>query len=161
MSFPNDRTYSFDINLCLSDAAAALTASGYSQCGGADGLLDLGGNQGVTPTQFARIDAACVIDITAIDEASSNETYQFDIMVSNDPAFGAGNIVNAGGIQVGKGASLRGPVAQADSATGRIELLWTNQIAGTIYEYAKLYVTMAGTSPSITFNAFVAVLPEP
>lgn len=161
MSFPNDRTYSFDANLQVSDNAAAYTASGYLQTGGADGMLDLGGNQGVTPTQFARIDAMLILDITAIDVTSGNETYQIDIMLSNDSSFAAGNVVCGGGIQLGKGASLRGPVAQADSVTGRYELGFTNQVAGTIYEYMKVYVTTGGTTPSISIFSFVAVTPEP
>lgn len=161
MSFPNDRTYSFDANLQLSDNAAAYTASGYLQSAGADGVLDLGGNQGVTPTQFARIDAMAIFDVTAIDIASGNETYQIDILLSNDPAFAAGNVVCAAGIQLGKGASLRGAVAQQDSVTGRYEVGFTNQLGGTIFEYAKAFLTAGGTTPSISIFSFVAVLPEP
>jgi len=122
MSFPNDRTYSFDANLQFADGAAAQTASGFTQSAGANGILDMGGNQGTSPKQQARIDAMAVIDVTAIDISSGNETYQIDIMVSNDPSFGAGNFVCAGGIQLGKGASLRGPAAQTDSVIGRLEL---------------------------------------
>lgn len=160
MGFPNDRTYTFDANLQFSDAAAAYTASGYMQSGGADGVIDLGGNQGTSPAQQARIDAMAVFDVTAIDIASGNETYQIDILLSNDPAFAAANVVCGGGIQVGKGASLRGPVAQADSVIGRYELGFTNQVAGTIYEYMKIYLTAGGTTPSITVVGFVVVLPE-
>lgn len=160
MSFPNDRTYTFDANLQFSDNAAAYTASGYLQSGAADGVLDLGGNQGTSPAQQARIDAEAIFDITAIDIASGNETYQFDIMLSNDPAFAAANVVCAGGFQCGKGASLRGAVAQADSVIGRYEVGFCNQVAGTIYEYMKVYLTAGGTTPSISVFGFVAVLPE-
>ena len=173
MSFPNQRTYSFDANTVLSDNAAAYTASGYLQAAGADGVVDLGGNQGVTVTlpsiddtstytpQQARIDAMAIFDVTAIDIASGNETYQIDIMVSNDPAFAAGNAVNAGGIQLGKGASLRGGAAAKDSVIGRYEVPFTNNIAGAIYQYAKAYLTAGGTTPSINIFSFIAVLPEP
>lgn len=160
MAFPNDRTYTFDANNGISDNAAAYTASGYLQYGGADGVVDLGGNQGTSPTQQARIDAMAIFDITAIDIASGNETYQFDIMVSNDPAFAAANAVCAGGFQCGKGASLRGAVAQADSVIGRMEIGFCNQVAGVIYEYVKVYLTEGGTTPSISVFSFIAVLPE-
>ena len=75
-----DRTYAVDANNFLADGAAALTASGYAQYGGADGIIDLGGNQNITVTlpsiaasssitpQQARIDAAVVIDVTAFSE---------------------------------------------------------------------------------------------
>lgn len=160
MSFPNDRTYTRDANNALSDNAVAYTASGYLQVGGADAMLDLGGNQGVTPKQQARIDAMLLLDITAIDIASGNETYQLDVMVSNDPAFAAGNAVCAAGIQLGKGASLRGALAQADSVIGTVELGVTNQVAGTIYEFMKVYLTAGGTTPSINIQAYLVVLPE-
>jgi hypothetical protein len=86
MSFPNDRTYTFDANNEFSDNAAAYTASGYLQKGGADGVVDLGGNQGTSPAQQARIDAVAIFDVTAIT-VSGTQTYQLDIVVSNDPAF--------------------------------------------------------------------------
>ena len=44
MSFPNDRTYSFDANLQFSDGAAALTATGFLLNGGSNGIIDFGGN---------------------------------------------------------------------------------------------------------------------
>lgn len=173
MPFPNMRTYSFDANAQLSDNAAAYVASGYAQVGGADGIVDLGGNQGATITlpsiadvttltpQQPRIDAQLILDITALDITSGNETYQIDLMVSNDPAFAAGNAVCAAGVQLGKGASLRGAVAQKDSVTGRIELGFTNQVSGNIYQYAKLFLTLGGTTPSINITSFIAVTPEP
>jgi hypothetical protein len=171
VSFPNLRTYAFDANTQVSDNAAAYTASGYLQSGGADGIWDLGGNQGATVTlpsiadsttytpQQARIDAMMILDVTAIT-VSGTQTYQIDILVSNDPAFAAGNVVCAGGIQLGKGSSLRGPVAQKDSVIGRCEVPFTNNIAGSIYQYVKVYLTGANT-PSINILAFGAVLPEP
>ena len=158
MSFPNDRTYNFDINLLLSDNAAAYTASGFLTVGGANAIVDVGGNQGTSPVQQARIDAMLILDVTAIT-VSGTQTYQFDILLSNDPAFGAGNVVMGPGIQLGVGASLRGANAQS-SVTGRYEVGFSTQIAGTIYEYVMVFLT-AANSPSIGVTAFVAVLPEP
>lgn len=160
MGFPNDRTYSFDVNLQLADGAAAQTASGFAQVGGANGILDLGGNQGTTPQQQARIDAVAVIDVSALKISAGNEAYRLSILVSNDPAFGAGNVDMAAEISIGKG-SARDGVNMKDSVVGRIELPFCTQIGGVLYEYAALYVTEAGTSPSIQFSAFVAVIPEP
>ena len=59
MSFPNDRTYTPDINLFLSDNAAAYTASGYLQVGGVNSILDPGGNPGTTTgsgAEFGTVD---------------------------------------------------------------------------------------------------------
>jgi hypothetical protein len=44
---------------------------------------------------------------------------------------------------------------------GRIELPFTTQVGGTLYEYAALYITESGTAPSITVSAYGAVLMEP
>lgn len=159
MSFPNDRTYAFDANLLFSDGLAALTATGFSQAYGANGILDLGGNQGTSPKQQARIDACAVIDISAIDISSGNETYWIQIIGSNDPALATGNVMLAA-VQVGKGASLSG-LNMADSVVGRIELPFCTQVAGSLYEYVGVYVTMGGTTPSLTMSGFVAVLQEP
>lgn len=154
-----DRSYSFDANLVLSDNAAAYTADGYAQVGGADAVLDLGGNQGVTPAQQARIDAVAVIDITAIDLTSSNETYVFRMLGCNTAAF-ASNVVELASITLGKGASLV-PATQKDSVVGQYELFFCTEQASLKYQFVKLYNDVGGTTPSISFSAYVAVLPEP
>lgn len=156
MAFPNDRTYTPDANLQVSDGAT-YTANGWLTVGGSTSQLDLGGNQGQTPTLTARIDAMLVLDVTAIT-VSGTQTYQFDVMLSNDASFGAGNVVMSSGIQLGKGTSLRN-ANSADSVTGRYEVGFTNNVAGSIYEFMQVYLTAANT-PSITVSAFVFVLPE-
>lgn len=160
MSFPNDRTYSFDINLQLSDNAAAYTATGYSQVGGAQAILDMGGNQGTSPAEQARVSAVAVLDVTALKISAGNETYKMIALGSNDPNFGVGNNVMLGEIEIGKGVSLDG-VNMADSVVGRYELMFTTNVAGSLYEYVALYLVLGGTSPSISLSAFLAVMPEP
>ncbi len=159
MSFPNDRAYNFDANLVLSDGAAAYTATGYAQVGGANAILDLGGNQSTSPAQQARMDAVVVIDVSAIDITSGNETYKLIVVGSNDPGLATGNVELAA-IQLGKGASLE-ILNGADSVTGQYEIFFSTNQAGTLYEFLGLYVVAGGTTPSITFTADVAVLPEP
>lgn len=158
MSFPNDRTYNYDANLQFSDGGA-YTASGYLTVGGAQAILDLGGNQGTTPAEQARIDAVAVFDVTAIDTTSSNETYKLLVVVSNDPTFAAGNAVCAGAIELGFGGSTD-VVNGATSVAGRYEVMFTNNIAGSIYQYAAAYLVAGGTTPSITIEGFVSVLPQ-
>lgn len=157
MSFPNDRTYSFDANLMLSDGAAAYTATGYTQVGGANAILDLGGNQSTSPVQQARIDAVAVVDVTAIT-VSGTQTYKLYVVGSNDPGLATGNVV-LGGMMLGKGTSSD-ILTASDSVTGRYEIFFCTNVAGSLYEYVGLYI-VAANSPSVTFSAFVAVLPEP
>lgn len=155
-----DRTYSFDANLLLSDNAAAYVADGFAQVGGADAVLDLGGNQGVTPLQQARIDAVCVIDITAIDIASGDERYRFKLLGCNTPGFASG-VRELASLCVGKGSTMT-PNTQADSIVGRYEILFSTEQANIKHQYVKLFIDVeAGTTPSISLQAFVAVLPEP
>ena len=156
MSFPNNRTYTFDANLQVSDGAV-YSASGALTVGGAPSIVDLGGNQGQTPLLSARIDAYLILDVLAIT-VSGTQTYQFDILVSNDPTFGLGNVVIAGGIQLGVGTSLRN-ANSSNSVIGRYEVGFTNNVAGSIYEFMQVFLT-AANSPSITVESFVVVLPE-
>lgn len=154
----NDRTYVLDANNLISDNAAAYTASGFAQVGGANQTLDLGGNQGVTPTQLARIDAMMVIDVTAIDISSGNETYKLIVVGSNSAALASG-VVELAAIQIGKGTSLE-ITNGGDFVIGRIELGFCNQVSGNIFEFIAMQLVIAGTTPSINFQAYVAVLPE-
>src|SRR5215472_7774489 len=157
MAFPNDRTYVFDANNLLSDNAAAYTANGFAQVGGATAIIDLGGNQNVTPTQLARIDAVAVVDVTAIKISAGNETYKLIVVGSNNAGL-ASSCVELGGIQIGKGASLEISNGQ-DNVIGRYEIEFCNQVAGSIFEFIGIQIIVAGTNPSISFESFVAITP--
>lgn len=161
MSFPNDRTYNFDINELMSDNAAAYTASQYSQVGGAPASFDSGGNQGVTPVLTARMSGVMVCDVTALDVSSTNETYKLLVAVSNDAAFGAGNVAIAGGVEIGAASAALDQPNNVTGVIGRYEIMFTNQVAGTTYEFIRLYIAVGGTTPSINIAASIAVLPEP
>jgi len=173
-----DRTYSFDANMLLSDGAVAIAASGYAQAFGADGFIDLGGNQNATVTllsiqdgqpgtitpQQARIDAMLVVDVTAVT-TSGTAIEKLILVGSNNPAFSAGTTVQLGMMEFGAIASLEQPnafVTPAPNAVGgsRYEIGFTSEQNNVKYQYLKLYVVIAN-SGSITFKAFVAVLPEP
>jgi hypothetical protein len=88
------------------------------------------------------------------------------MVLSNDPAFGAGKVVCGAEMEIGKGASLgfaNGADAGAPPAVGgsRYELPLCTEQNNVKYQYGKLYAILGGTTPSVTFKAFVAVLPEP
>jgi hypothetical protein len=153
-----DRTYSFDANLLLADGAAAITADGYTQVASSTATLNLGGNQSTTPTQQARLDAVAVIEVSAIDIASTNEIYRIKILGSNDVDWGSGNIVELAALELGYGAA-RVPATLKDSVVGEYELFFSTEQAGTKYQYIRQYVDVSGTSPSITHKSYVAVLP--
>jgi hypothetical protein len=172
-----DRSYTFDANNAFSDGAAAYTASGYAQSGGADGVVDTGGNQNVTITlpsiadvatitpQRARIDAVAVVFVTAAKVSSSNEVYKLLVLGSNDPNFAAGNVQMLGAIELGFAGSNdipNGITTPAPAAVGGsvYEILFCTEQNNVKYQYVKLYNVLAGTTPSISYRAFMAVLPR-
>jgi hypothetical protein len=177
MMLQGDRTYSVDANMFLSDGAAAVAATGYAQYAGADGIVDLGGNQNVTITlpsiadsssitpQQARIDAVVVVDVTAVT-TSGTASEKLIVVGSNDPAFGStSGVYQLGMMEFGAAASLsqtNGKLTAAPNSVGgsRYEIPFTNEQNNVKYQFVKLYVVIAN-SGSITFKAFVAVLPEP
>lgn len=173
-----DRNYTFDKTMELADGAAAQTADGYAQAGGADGIVDFGGNQAAVVTlpsiadvvsmtpQQARIDAVLMIILSARDIADSNELYRFTLVGSNDPAFGAGNNVCLAQMEFGFSTAQSFPNGKSVPAVPAVgglvlEILFTNEQFNVKYQYAKLYLDVTGTTPSATYKAFVGVLPEP
>jgi hypothetical protein len=164
------RTYNYDSKLVLSDGAAAYTASGIGQVNSANAILNFGGYPSRTDLGvvggFARVDAACVVNISAITTATDGN-YRLSVMGSNN-ANGSLPVV-LGEIQVGLGSVLpNGSAAGTDvagtgstSTAGIREILFSTEQNGINYEYVYLYVTVSGsTSKSITLTAFVAVLPK-
>ena len=171
------RNYTFDANMQLDDGGSAHAAAGWAQVGGAQSIIDLGGNQGITITlpsiansstitpQQARIDAVAVIYISAMTLAGS-DLYRLTLVGSNNAAVNSNNVV-FGQLQFGEGSAMDVPNAansHAPAGAGnypagdQYELMFTNEVQGTPYEFLAMYVS--GTFGSITFNAFVSVLPR-
>ena len=160
-----DRSYAIDANLILADGAAALTASGYAQYAGADGVIDFGGNQGVVPIEQARIEGVLVIDLAAITVSGSN-VYRLTLCGSNNPSFGVGLVQNLASMDFGIGTARDGLNAMNTAAPGgtgaypaasMYELPFCTEQNNVKYEYVKLYCSVTG---SIQFSAYVAVTPQ-
>jgi hypothetical protein len=171
------RNYAFDANMLLDDGTGAHSAAGFGQVGGSQSIVDLGGNQGITITlpsisnvatitpQQARGDFACVIYVPAITLAGS-DIYNLTLVGSNSSSMASGN-VNLGSMAFGQAAAFAYPNA-AVTATPlgagnypsgyQYEILFTNEVQNTPYEFVSLY--FSGTFGSITVRAFIAVLPR-
>ena len=172
-----DRTYSFDANNALSDGLSSYTATGYAQYAGANGIVDLGGNQGVTVTlpsiansssitpQQPRIDAVVVLDVTA-GTFTGTTLFKVYVVGSNDPGFGAtAGVACLGMLSFGAAASQEysnGFVTATPASIGgsRFEIMFSNEQNNQKYEYIALY-NVVTNSAALTYKAFVAVLPEP
>jgi hypothetical protein len=171
------RNYTYDANMLLDDGGAAHSAAGWGQVGGAQSIVDLGGNQGITITlpsisnvstitpQQARGDFVCVIYNLAITLAGS-DIYRFSLVGSNSPSM-ASNNVTLGQLPFGQAAALDPPNSAATTAPlgagnypagWQYELLFTNEYQNTPYQYVSLYIS--GTFGSVTATAFIAVLPR-
>jgi hypothetical protein len=162
------RTYAFDAFMQLADGANAVTAAGFTQVGGIAKILDLGGapnrsDLGIVGG-YARIDAALVVDVSALNVANANNDYRLVLLGSNNANMSAPVVL--GELELGNGAALPNGVAGlastgagSTSFPGRYEMLFATEQADINYEFVALWVVPAGTAPSITFTAFVAVLP--
>lgn len=127
-----------DAGLVAADAAA--------QVGGVDRILDLGA---------ARSDGRVIVDVTAIEVADGNERFLIKTQFSNSATFASG-VFGGTALDLGDSSVTKD---SADSAVGRYELPFTNEINGTVYRYFRLWTEVQGTvGTGINFAAF-AVTP--
>jgi hypothetical protein len=171
------RNYAYDANMSLEDGGAAHTAASWGSVGGAQSIVDLGGNQGITITlpsisnvatltpQQARIDAVCVIYNVAGTMSGSN-LYRISLVGSNSPSMASGNAV-LGQLQLGSGTAMDPPNSGSSTAPlgsgnfpagWQYELFFTNEYQNTPLEFVSLWVS--GTFGSVQFNAYISVLPR-
>lgn len=135
------RNYPVDDNLLLK-ASAAVTSSAAGSL-----ILDLGD---------ALMEGTVVIDVSAMDIVSNDEQYDIVMQGSPDATFGtAGNIVELGSITLGCKEAKRTD-GDADDTTGRFLLNVLNVRNGTVYRYFRLYTVVAGTTPTITYKAWLS-----
>jgi hypothetical protein len=151
----NDRTYTLDANLIVIEGDTKVS-SGFA---GLPSVIDFGRNGAVVPVQEGRTDAVMVVDVTALDISSGNETYKIMVLGSNDPALASGNVC-LGEMTMGKGTSIDG-INMADSVIGRYEIGFCNVAAAAYYQYVGVYVIVGGTTPAITYTAFAAHRAQP
>ena len=138
------RTYNQDIELIFHDGGAAITADGAGQVASAAKIHDVGA---------ARFEAVMLIDVSALDIVSNDERYIICVQGSSSATF-ASNIENLAMIELGA-TEVRAGGAK-DSGIGRYELPFMNEQNEVIYRYLRIYVDVAGTSPSATFKAWAS-----
>ena len=138
---PRTFNYPVDDDLLLK-ASAAVTSS-------AAGSL-------IIPCGDGYVDGVMVVDVSAMDIVSNDESYDLVLQGSPDSGFGtAGNIVELGAIHLGA-KEIKRTDSDADDETGRFVMPFHNERNGTIYPYLRIYTVVAGTSPSITYKAWLS-----
>lgn len=133
--------FTYDAGLLIRAAGAAITSTETGSL-----ILDVGAGL---------LKGTMVVDVTAIDVVTGDEAYSLMLEGSPDATFGtAGNIRIMSELRIG-GATFTTPNGAAD-AVGRFAIPFRNERNGTLYRYLRLYTLIAGTSPSLTFSAFLA-----
>jgi hypothetical protein len=160
MGFSQSYDRPFDASLQLSDAGAAVTSDGYAQVASATAQIDtLNGSTLRSGDPVPRYEADLVLDVSAIDVASADETYVLRVMGSNSATFASG-VVCLATVELGRAAAMG--AATIAKTTGRHIQAFENSgyttAAGSIVnlQYLRLHVDVGGTTPSITFTAFLA-----
>ena len=139
-----DQTYDHD--LLMHNSASSISASAAGLVAGSAKLVDLGA---------ARFDGRLIVDVTALDVAAGDEATVFVQVSDGGPgatAFEAGNWIAAGALILGD-VTLNG--SKVDSVVGRHEISFSNQLNGTVYRYARVYLLIAA-SGALTYTAFIA-----
>ena len=140
MPFP--KYYAFDAatGLLVRDVGlAALTADGYVGT-----QLD---QKGATNTAMALI-----LNIESIDVANGDEAYTFRVVLSNQSNRSDSVVIAT---QICGPAAVKLQDTVADAAADRVELFFETQKNGVHFRYVDVYLDVAGTSPSIAFNAYM------
>lgn len=129
--------FQYDDDLSLKSAGLVATTTTEST------ILDLGA--GI-------VDGFLVIDVSAVEVASTDEIYLVCLEGSNVAAMTSGSVTLA---QMEMGNSTA--PADADTGTGRFAIPFRNEQNGTIYRYVRIYTEVAGTiATGINFSAFIA-----
>lgn len=98
-------------------------------------------------------DCFLVIDVTALEVASTDEIYDIRVEGSNVSGMGSGSVTLAVAPSMGNS----GAPADADTGLGRFVVPVTNEQNGELYRYIRLHTTVAGTiATGINYSAFLA-----
>lgn len=129
----------FTYDAALSLKAAGLVASTTTETT----ILDLGAGL---------VDGYLVIDVSAVEVASTDEIYLICLEGSNVAAMTSGSVTLAS-VEMGNATAP----ADTDTGTGRFVVPFRNEQNGTIYRYVRIYTEVAGTiATGINFAAFIA-----
>ena len=129
--------FTYDDSLSLKDAGLVATTTTEST------ILDLGSGL---------VDGYLVLDVSAVEVASTDEIYLVCLEGSNVAAMTSGSVTLAQ-LEMGNATAP----ADADTSTGRFVIPFRNEQNGTLYRYVRIYTEVAGQiATGINFSAFIA-----
>lgn len=123
--------------------SAAVTATGNGP-----NIVDLGGG-GQANAPFVMFDWH--VNVSAIDVASTDEIYTIRLEGSNSASFASG-IEELASMTLSAAAAAPGN-GDVGSDAGRYTVTGSNERNGRTYRYVRLHNTVAGTTPSITYQS--------
>jgi hypothetical protein len=133
----------FDAATELKDAGS-ISASGAATVGGVARVVNIG-------TAFMR--ATLVIDVDLLDLTTGDETVELRLQGSTVPDF-TSDVVILDTIRVGDTSVSAGETV--DRVAGRYTKSVMNTVDGRKpYPYLRMYAVLAGTTPSISYRAFL------
>lgn len=150
----------FDATLAFC-SAQQLTATGYFNNLNS-GQIDLGG---ANPQSAAgRTDFIWTIDLTVLDETTTDETYKVGLVGSNDVAFTAGNVELLAFHDFALAANRVFPailgtspaVPPTNLAGTIVQMACSNLMQRIYYRYLRMYLLAAGTTPIITATSWIS-----
>ncbi|WP_276200317.1 hypothetical protein [Chelatococcus sp. XZ-Ab1] len=139
------RYYPLDANTLFGEDVT-MTATGNVQKGGVDAVFKIG---------KGRQDMSLVVDISAYDATTGDEGYTFLLQGSNAEDF-SDDIENLAALEIGPAAVRTG--GARTSPIGRYGIPVSNDLIDE-FTYVRLRLIAAGTTPSITFTAWLSERP--
>jgi hypothetical protein len=141
--------------------AQTLNATGYFNNLNS-GQIDLGGPNPVSAA--GRTDFIWNIDMSVLDETTTDETYRLGLVASNDVAFTAGNVETLAVHDFGLAANRIFPAINGTSpavpptglAGTLIQIPATNLMQRIYYRYLRMYALIGGTTPIITATSWIS-----
>ena len=129
------RNFTVDTLLEMKDAGL-IAASAAALVATVAKVIDLGAGM---------VEGNIVLDVTAIEIATGDESYDIVLQLSSDSDFGTDtNIVDQCDMHLGASGTKRTD-SNADDVIGRYIVPFTNERGGTVLRYARLYTVVAGT----------------
>jgi hypothetical protein len=150
----------FDAQLAFC-SAQSLVATGYFNNLNS-GQIDLGGAAPVSAV--GRTDFIWSMDITVLDETTTDEIYKVGLVGSNDVAFGAGNVellafhdFSLAANRVFPAILGTSPAVPPTNLGGTIvQLPASNLMQRIYYRYLRCYALLAGTTPILTMTSWIS-----
>lgn len=132
--------------------AGAITADDWCQVSSTDAYIDLGANRCVGVIE---------VDVTAIEIDSNTEKYDIWVEGSNETTFNT-TLVPLACLSLGplETRSAGSSHILVDSTVGKYKIYFSNEQAGTVYRYVRLYVDVdaTGVTTGINFKAYATII---